>query len=99
MRAMWEDAALAVLTALVGLFLGLLAALGVLGASMSGGDYPRTSSGEWVVALGAAAVAVAAPALVALIAWRRKLWLTMAAQALLFLALAGLALSWGVQSL
>ncbi|MFI6898590.1 hypothetical protein ACIBM4_31195 [Streptomyces sp. NPDC050256] len=66
---------------------------------MSGGDYPRTGSGEWVVALGAAAVAVVAPALVALLAWRHQLWLTMAVQALLSLTLAGLALSWGIQSL
>lgn len=99
MRAMWEDAALAVLTALVCAVFGLLAALGVVGAGMSGGDYPRTSSGEWVVALGAAAVAVVAPGLVALLAWRHQLWITMAVQVLLSLTLAGLALSWGVQAL
>lgn len=94
MKVTGEDAALAFLTALVVWIFGTLVSRRVVGASLSGGDFPRTSPGEWAVALGATILVVAAPALVIRPAWKLRLWLTVAVNAVLFLALSGLALWW-----
>lgn len=99
MRVSGLDVLLAIATGCLMVPLSGMAIIHVLGASLSGGDFPRTTPGEWATALGAAGAALAAPALVSRFAWSQKLWLTFAVQVLVFLGLSVLALWWFLQLL
>jgi hypothetical protein len=90
------DLALMVPTGFAVYLLGGLAIGRIVAASLSGGDFPRTSPGEWAMALTVATAALALPVLVIWFAWQHQFWITVAVQAVLFLILFALALWWAL---
>lgn len=91
MRVTWADAVLAFATLCMFVVVAELTVWQIVGAGMAEGGFPQAGVGEQARALGAAAVLLAAPALVAWFAWRQRLWLTMAVHTVLFLTMSVLA--------